>query len=94
VIGSARFCESQMIPFVPMNPKAPVLDLSIACDGDSWRLHVAASSWVPGLLSVRMDDHGEISPSRDPTPTTLISSCSRRTRPISTDERATEGSRS
>jgi hypothetical protein len=55
-----------MLHFAPMNPKAPVLELSIACDGDSWRLHVAPTSWKPGILSMRMDEHREIFPVAKP----------------------------
>ncbi len=55
-----------MLRFASMNPKAPVLELSIACDGDSWRLHVAPTSWKPGILSVRMDERGDGSPVAKP----------------------------
>jgi len=69
-----------MVRFVPMNPKAPVLDLFIGHDHDAWRLYVAETSWMPGLLLGRMDDLGRFSPSRNPTRTTSIGSCSRPTR--------------
>ncbi len=55
-----------MIPFVPMNPKAPVLDLFIGRDHDAWRLYVAETSWMPGLLGMRVDDRGEIFPVAEP----------------------------
>ena len=55
-----------MVRFVPMNPKAPVLDLFIGHDHDAWRLYVAETSWMPGLLLGRMDDHREIFPVAKP----------------------------
>jgi hypothetical protein len=55
-----------MVRFAPMNPKAPVLDLFIGRDHDSWRLHVAATSWKPALLHMRMDEHREIFPVAKP----------------------------
>jgi hypothetical protein len=57
--------------FAPMNPKAPVLDLFIGRDHDEWRLYVAETSWVPGLLRMRMDEHREIFPVDKPDPDDL-----------------------
>jgi hypothetical protein len=51
-----------MVLFTRMNPKTPVLDLFIGRDHDAWRLYVAETSWTPGLLRARMDEHGEIFP--------------------------------
>jgi hypothetical protein len=49
-----------------MNPKAPVLDLFIGRDHDAWRMYVAETSWMPGLLRMRADKRREIFPVAKP----------------------------
>src|ERR1700693_4967090 len=60
-----------MLSFVRMTQKTPVLDLFIGRDGDAWRLYVAPASWRPGVLRMRMDEHGEIFPVSQPDPDDL-----------------------
>jgi hypothetical protein len=60
-----------MVRFAVMTEKTPVLDLFIGRDGDAWRLYVAPASWRPGLLQMRMDEHGEIFPVAQPDPDDL-----------------------
>jgi hypothetical protein len=55
-----------MLRFAVMIPKAPVLDLFIGRDHDAWRLYVAETSWMPGLLRMRADEHREIFPVAKP----------------------------
>jgi hypothetical protein len=43
-----------------------VLDLFIGRDHDAWRLYVAPTSWMPGLLRMRVDEHREIFPVAKP----------------------------
>jgi len=45
-----------------MIPKAPVLDIFIGRDGEAWRIYLASTSWKPGLLRSRMDEHGQVFP--------------------------------
>jgi hypothetical protein len=60
-----------MVRFARMIPKAPVLDLFIGPDDDVWRLYVAETSWMPGLLRMRADEHREIFPVAKPDPDDL-----------------------
>lgn len=55
-----------MVRSEAMEPKAPVLDLFIGRDHDAWRLYVAPTSWMPGLLRMRVDEHREIFPVAKP----------------------------
>ena len=44
-----------------MTPKAPVIDVLIAPDGDSWRMYSAPYSWR-APFSGRMDRRGDVFP--------------------------------
>ena len=49
-----------------MTLQTPVIDIFIGRDGEAWRLYVAPTSWKPGVLRNRMDEHGEIFPVAKP----------------------------
>jgi hypothetical protein len=44
-----------------MTPKAPIIDVLIAPDGNSWRMYSAPSSWRTPF-SAHMDQRGDIFP--------------------------------